>query len=329
MLRSPVEVQEGEKLKLTCKLSGQPEPKLEWFKNGRAVKRAAGTTMQFDGKEAVLIIDKSTDEEEGTYKVVATNNIGTASSSCIVSVLKEMTKPQIIEKLSDVEGVEGSDVRLDTKIQGYNRVEWYCGFDRLLDGGKYHILQDDGEQKLSLVIKRLKRSDEGHYKCVAYNPAGKVTTRGEVIVTDKEFAPLFEDTDKNVVTPENREVNVSFTIRGLPKPTVTWYKDGIKLVSPKNVDFRSRGDIHSIVIYRATLNDTGSYRCEATNKLGTASCSVDIKVEGLFDLDLCDIKFHNRRLFIQMKWFVIFVFILLQLLKDHQYSLVDLNHCIV
>lgn len=280
MLKSPVQVPEGGQVKLTCNLSGQPEPSLEWFKNGRSVKPGPRNFIRFDGKEASLTINGASGEDEGTYKVVATNSIGSSSSSSVVAVVKDLTKPEIIEKLTDEEGVEGSAVRLETKIKGYDKVEWFCGFDKLLDGGKYGILQEDDEQKLTLVIKHLKRSDEGYYKCVAYNAAGKVTTRAEVSVTDKESAPMFEDSDKNVVTPENREVNVSFTVRGRPKPTVTWYKDGIKLLSPRNIDFRSRGDIHSIVIYKTSVHDSGSYRCQATNNLGTASCTLDVKVEG-------------------------------------------------
>lgn len=273
---------------------GQPEPSFEWFKNGRSLRADPRAVVRFDGKEASLTIQDASDNDTGTYKVVATNNSGSSSSNSDVSVIKEITRPEIIEKLTDVQGCEGSEVRLQTKIKGFDSIEWFCGFDKILDGAKYQIVEDDRDpQTLALLVKKLKKSDEGYYKCVAHNAAGRVTTHAEVTVTDKEFAPVFEDHDKTVVTSENREVNAGFTIRGRPKPVVTWYKDGAKLISSRNIDFRSRGDTYSIVIYKTSVNDAGSYRCQATNELGTASCCLDVKVEGLF----LSVVFHLHSLF--------------------------------
>lgn len=39
-LKDVVTVQEGKKLRLVCKVDGQPPPKVTWFKNGRSINKS-------------------------------------------------------------------------------------------------------------------------------------------------------------------------------------------------------------------------------------------------------------------------------------------------
>lgn len=279
-LLSRVEIEERDNIKLSCKLSGTPEPILEWFINGRPVRSSPRLFTSFDGKYARFTLSNATPEDIGLYKVIATNSAGTSSSSSDVVVRRGTKRPQILEKLKDIEASESSEVTFDTKISGSQKVEWFSGSTQIFEGGRFRIIEDAERQRYGLVIRDLRRNDEGSYKCVASNDAGKSTTRAELYVTEKEYAPVFDDKDKTLVIPENRELNVGFRIRGLPKPNVVWYKNGIELEESNRVDFRSRGDTYSLVIYKVSSGDTGKYKCEASNRHGTSACYLDLSVEG-------------------------------------------------
>ena len=71
------------------------------------------------------------------------------------------------------------------------------------------------------------------------------------------------------------------TVKSKPKAEVTWYKDGKQLFDTRKLLLTSRGDSHSLYITKASKDDMGSYTCEAKNKLGTSSCTFDVKVEGM------------------------------------------------
>lgn len=306
-LQSRVEIEERDSVKLSCKISGTPNPTLEWFINGRSVRPSPRLFTSFDGKYARFTLSNATPEDLGLYKVVATNSAGTSSSSSDVVVRRGTKRPQILEKLKDIEASEASEITFETKISGSPKVEWFSGSTEIYEGGRFRIIEDTERQRYGLVIRDLRRNDEGSYKCVASNDAGKSTTRAELYVTEKEYAPVFDDKDKTLVIPENRELNVGFKIRGLPKPNVVWYKNGIELEESNKVDFRSRGDTYSVVIYKVSSGDTGKYKCEASNRHGTSSCYLDLSVEGwsnflytfVFFYEI-DATFHDNAIFSEL-----------------------------
>ena len=45
-----ISVNEGTKAKLTCKVTGNPEPDVTWLRNGSVVKPDKGVRMTFDGE---------------------------------------------------------------------------------------------------------------------------------------------------------------------------------------------------------------------------------------------------------------------------------------
>ena len=66
--------------------------------------------------------------------------------------------------------------------------------------------------------------------------------------------------------------NVTFncTVRGDPAPTVNWTKDGNKLLpfNQKVLTNLTMGE-SQLVIRGVRMNDTGKYRCVASNSMGT------------------------------------------------------------
>lgn len=67
-------------------------------------------------------------------------------------------------------------------------------------------------------------------------------------------------------------------VSGNPKPEVSWYKDGnIIKESPK---YRMKRDGDSVCLYvqDCTPEDSGIYRCIASNKEGDDTCDAQLQV---------------------------------------------------
>lgn len=75
------EVMEGSPAKLDVRISGEPEPEVEWFKDEQPVEEGGNFRIEFDDTDGCsLIINSSWVEDEGQYKCVASNDLGKAIS---------------------------------------------------------------------------------------------------------------------------------------------------------------------------------------------------------------------------------------------------------
>lgn len=81
---------EGDTLKLTVTVKGEPDPDLKWLKDGKDLTSDTRVLITRDNQrkenyDLTLTVLKGTDG--GVYEVKATNECGSVSSKCRVSVL--------------------------------------------------------------------------------------------------------------------------------------------------------------------------------------------------------------------------------------------------
>ena len=107
----PIEVKEGQKAKFEARISGIPEPLVDWYKDNDKVEDQGRFMIVDDEENEVfsLIIENCRPEDSGTYKCVAVNEEGEAESSAKLKVQEESRKPVIEEKVmaEPVKPVEG------------------------------------------------------------------------------------------------------------------------------------------------------------------------------------------------------------------------------
>ena len=66
---------------LEVKISGEPEPDVEWFKDEQPIEDGGNFRIEFDDSDGcALIINSARLEDEGQYRCVATNEFGKAIS---------------------------------------------------------------------------------------------------------------------------------------------------------------------------------------------------------------------------------------------------------
>ena len=68
--------------------------------------------------------------------------------------------------------------------------------------------------------------------------------------------------------------------QGMPRPSVTWRRDGVPI--PSNSDKHRQHPSGSLDFSYVTVNDTGSYKCTATNIAGSMSSTVELIVHSEF-----------------------------------------------
>ncbi|RLU15132.1 hypothetical protein DMN91_013019 [Ooceraea biroi] len=101
--------------------------------------------------------------------------------------------------------------------------------------------------------------------------------------------------------PEGSDISIGCTVDGYPIPRVLWYKDD-KLIQTDNRIKIS--ELNRLIISDANREDSGRYRCEASNEYSTDSNSVDIRVAGIFIHPHCQDNtfFANCELIVSAKY---------------------------
>ena len=113
------EIKEGEEAEFSIRVSGSPNPDVQWFLNGKQVESKDGVKME-DGA-SFWAIGSCKLEDAGEIRCIASNSVGEVSSSANLVVTKVEAAPEIqgevaLEKI----GIEGDDVTFDLEFSGDN-----------------------------------------------------------------------------------------------------------------------------------------------------------------------------------------------------------------
>ncbi|KAF2361290.1 Immunoglobulin I-set, partial [Trinorchestia longiramus] len=255
-----------------CKVVGYPTPLLKWYKDGQELK--PGDVYQLSGTNSL-----------GKYSCVARNCMGEASSSAeltledIKSHLNEDEKehllatnvpPRFIHGLLSVEEKIGDPLKLSVQVTtttAPSSVTWYHE-DQVIHEGPRFTVTSDGSGKFSIEIKNLEFSDQGEWKCMAVNEFGHSVSGASVrVVVPRHYKkPVFLEPLRALLSKEGT-VNLECKVIGVPQPGLKWYKDGVEL---------QPGDIHRIISGENGTCCLGTYTCEATNCMGSASSSASL-----------------------------------------------------
>ena len=278
------EVVEGNPVRLKCRMTGTPVPTAEWFKNGEKLKLSRRIKADVIGDMCQLSFTETQADDSGDYKCVVTNDLGSASTEGELIITKPIVAPEFKEKLKSLQVNEGERAQLDVRVSGNPEpsVSWFRGSQAINNEGRFIVKTGEVDELYSLIIDETTLDDSGTYKCVASNEAGKATCRGELEVNEKLTAPEFADelSDAPITFKEGEEVSLDVTIRGKPTPDVQWYKDELSVRKSSNLSTLVKGDKHTLLIYSAKPADSGVYKCVAKSKMGTATRTFTIAIEG-------------------------------------------------
>ncbi|KAM9370790.1 LOW QUALITY PROTEIN: hemicentin-2 [Phaethornis superciliosus] len=259
-------------LRIHCRATGVPTPRIQWLKGGHPLSQQDGVVVSEDG--GTLLITRVGLAHEGLYICQGSNWAGVAQAEVQVSV---QVPPNIEPSVMDLTVLENGTVSLECLASGLPApgITWYKGNKQLLPGPG-RILSRDGKH---LEIQRAQLSDAGSYHCVASNVAGVTELWYSLRVA---VPPSFSSAEPTRVSLlEGQSIRLPCECLGIPSPTLSWWKDGQLLSalpgSPKVVS--TGGTL--LYIERAQLGDRGTYTCECRNAAGSSSKEHHLEVQAL------------------------------------------------
>ncbi|XP_069009305.1 hemicentin-1 [Embiotoca jacksoni] len=256
---------------LMCDVTGSPTPVITWYKDGSLV--VAGSSVQILDMGRTLRLLKTETADAGSYSCKAINIAGSTEKDFFLDVL---VPPTIAESDSprDVSAVLKQLVTLECKVQGmpFPTIQWYKDRKLVFLGDPNLEVTNRGQV---LRIKSARLGDQARYQCSVTNTAGKQSKDFNLSVYVPPSIKGGNSTTE-VTALLDTVVTLECEARGVPLPTITWYRKGEALLSNRQAQYVERG--HYLKIPRAQASDAGQYTCKVTSVAGSAEKSYELDV---------------------------------------------------
>ncbi|XP_018544801.1 neural cell adhesion molecule 1a isoform X6 [Lates calcarifer] len=265
---SPQEFSEGDDADIICDVVSSPPPAIIWKHKGSKIQVAKDVRFRIMGNGHLQIRGiKKTDE--GMYnceaRVMARGEIDFRMIKVVVNVL-----PTIRARQSEVNATAdvGNSALLACDADGFPEptVTWAHNNIVLETGDKYSLNEDGSE----LVIKDVKKVDEGDYTCIAKNKAGE---KAEEVSLNVFVQPKITYLNNQTASEFDEKVILTCEASGDPTPDISWsfenrvFTEGQQSLD-RNIVVRSHARVSSLTLKNVQFTYAGQYLCTANNSIG-------------------------------------------------------------
>ncbi|XP_063164504.1 myosin-binding protein C, slow-type isoform X3 [Candoia aspera] len=285
----------GEAVNLVIPFHGRPRPKVSWKKNGAHVDKNQ-INIRNSENDSIIFIRKAERSHSGKYdmKVKVENLVDRATID--IQIVDRPGPPQVV-KIADVWGenvaLEWTPPRDDgnANIIGYTiqkadkkSMEWFTVIEH------YH--------RTCATITELVIGNEYFFRIFSENICGLSedatrTMESAVIAKDgkvyknpvyEEFnftePPMFTQPLVNTYAISGYNATLNCSVRGNPKPKITWMKNKIIIVNDPRYRMFSNQGVCTLEIRKPSPYDGGTYTCRAVNSLGEGEVECKLEVRG-------------------------------------------------
>ncbi|KAM3869454.1 neural cell adhesion molecule 1a [Diretmus argenteus] len=275
---SPQEFNEGDNADIICDVVSSPPPTIIWKHKGSKIQVAKDVRFKImDNNHLKIRGIKKTDE--GLYtceaRVMARGEIDFKAIEVIINVL-----PSIRARQSEVNATAdiGSTAMLACDADGFPEpiVTWARNNVVLETDDKYSLNEDGSE----LIIKDVKKVDEGDYTCIAKNKAGD---KAEEVSLNVFVQPKITFLNNQTASELEEQVTLTCEASGDPTPTISWsfgrtvFTEGEQSLDG-NVVVRSHARVSSLTLKYVQFDNAGQYLCTAHNSIGRDSQHMYLEV---------------------------------------------------
>ncbi|XP_055962583.1 hemicentin-1 [Sorex fumeus] len=263
-LPGDVALNKGDRLRLSCRATGLPLPRLTWTFNNNILP------AHFDSVKghSELVIERVAKGDAGTYVCTAENSVGFVKAIGFVYV----KEPPVFKGDYPSNWIEplGGNAILDCEVKGdpAPTIQWSRkGVDVEIN----HRIQQLSNG--SLAIYGTVNEDSGDYTCVAANDAGVVERSLSLTL---QSAPTIVLEPEDTVVEAGGKVLLNCQAEGEPTPALSWSRQGLAIPWDARLRMLPNG---SLSIAPARRDDTAEYECVARNVMGSVLIRVQVTVQ--------------------------------------------------
>ncbi|XP_072310987.1 neuronal cell adhesion molecule a isoform X3 [Eucyclogobius newberryi] len=254
---------------LTCRVNGDPKPKISWFVNGVPLQNVPVDRSRKIEDDTVILSHVQTGSS-AVYQCNASNEFGYVLANAFVNVLAEpprvLTQPNRIYQV-----ITNTHALLDCASFGspIPAITWFKDNQISIKNEDAYVIHENG----TLEIHVAQPLNSGKYTCIATNNLG--IKENHVFLEVKEPTRILKQPEYKVVQRGMRTV-FECKVKHDPSliPTMTWLKDDAALPD----DGRFVVGTESLTIKDVVDGDEGTYTCHMNTTLDHDSASAMLTV---------------------------------------------------
>ncbi|XP_061465384.1 striated muscle preferentially expressed protein kinase isoform X2 [Rhineura floridana] len=236
----------GTEVLFKCIVSGNPSPEVSWRKDGVPFRSSTTRPIKAEGERHTLLVRNARAADAGLYTVCATNEVGEACCSAILTV-----RPAPVESHS-----------------------------RLVPRHELSSPVTSDEEYLSPLEEFPESSTPRHHPVMKVQPRSEIGPAPVHVGITFKAAPSFEValTDQEIL--EGQDVVLRIQVQGEPKPIVHWLKNRHPIKYGQRISAVEEEDgSFCLHIRMVECADAGYYACKAINEYGTKQCEAKLNVQ--------------------------------------------------
>ncbi|XP_012628105.1 myosin-binding protein C, slow-type isoform X2 [Microcebus murinus] len=285
----------GEAVNLVIPFQGKPRPELTWKKDGAEIDKNQ-INIRNSETDTIIFIRKAERSHSGKYDLEVKVDKYVDSASIDIQIVDRPGPPELVK----IEDVWGENVALtwtppkddgNAAITGYTiqkadkkSMEWFTVIEH------YH--------RTNATITELVIGNEYYFRVFAENMCGlsedaTMTKESAVIAKDGKVyknpvyddfdfteAPMFTQPLVNTYAVAGYNATLNCSVRGNPKPKITWMKNKVAIVDDPRYRMFSNQGVCTLEIRKPSPYDGGTYCCKAVNDLGEVEIECKLEVKG-------------------------------------------------
>ncbi|KAM6970665.1 myosin light chain kinase, smooth muscle [Aplochiton taeniatus] len=248
---SRVFVRVGQSGKFSAKITGRPQPQVNWLKGEKELPLSGRFSVYERSGLHFLEVSEVCLEDAGSYTCSVTNNAGTATATVELMI----------------------QVSAGGVSSGLPRVTW------LKDGvavrtSPGQTLHQEGSTH-SLSLDRVNNRDEGTYGCTLTPATPGLLTSATWTFTVKspvseDQVPVFSSLLMGCSVTEGQAFTLQCSVKGKPAPHISWLLNECPM--PSALSTCDNG-LAKLTVQNSSQQDEGVYTCVAENQHGMAKCT--------------------------------------------------------
>ena len=158
------------------------------------------------------------------------------------------------------------------------KVSWFKNDEVIEDSSRVTV--KESKDRSSLLITSAVLDDSGKYSCEVSNEFGVAVSSCTVNVEEVVEAPSFISKLQVVQVSEGKNAEFQVKVKGIPRPTIAWYKDDKKIESQDRYSIvEEENNVGKLIIEKCKVSDKGRVKCVAKNSAGEKSCWADLLIQ--------------------------------------------------
>ncbi|NXG28679.1 PALLD protein, partial [Dromaius novaehollandiae] len=241
------EVAEGTKVLLECRVAGNPDPDVRWFCEGKELQNSPDIQIHSgSGGLHSLIIAEAFEDDTGRYTCLASNSVGSDSTSAEIFIEGASSTDSESESLI-FKSKSGAMPQAQKKTTS---VSLTIGSSTPKSGVTTAVIQP-----ISVPSQQVQSPTSHLHRLDGSKPIYS--------------APIFTKELQNSTASEGQVVVLECRVRGAPPIHVKWFRQGTEIQD--SPDFR--------ILQKKTFpEDSGVFTCTATNDHGSITSSAQLNV---------------------------------------------------